>query len=151
MKIAVIGCGAMGSVYAALLGDAGNEVWAIDTWREHVEAIKAKGLRVEGASGDRTVRVNASTNAADAGECELIIVATKASGVAAAAHIRADLGAGGKPGREALATLLAERQVRVVSYADWLKIEAVEVAAATPPAPRRKLVTLTDMMAVLDG
>ena len=86
MKIAVIGCGAMGSVYAALLGDAGNEVWAIDTWREHVEAIKAKGLRVEGASGDRTVRVNASTNAADAGECELIIVATKASGVAAAAQ-----------------------------------------------------------------
>jgi 2-dehydropantoate 2-reductase len=86
MKIAIIGCGAMGSVYAALLGDAGNEVWAIDPWREHVEAIKAKGLRVEGASGDRTVRVNASTNAADAGECELIIVATKASGVAAAAQ-----------------------------------------------------------------
>ncbi|HIO02634.1 MAG TPA: 2-dehydropantoate 2-reductase, partial [Alphaproteobacteria bacterium] len=35
MKIAVIGVGAMGSVYAGLLADAGNEVWAIDVWREH--------------------------------------------------------------------------------------------------------------------
>ena len=86
MKIAIIGCGAMGSVYAALLADAGNEVWAIDTWQDHVDAMASKGLRVEGASGDRTVRLNATTNAADAGECELIIVATKASGVAAAAQ-----------------------------------------------------------------
>ncbi|MBH68980.1 MAG: 2-dehydropantoate 2-reductase [Rhodospirillaceae bacterium] len=86
MKIAIIGCGAMGSVYAALLADAGNEVWAIDTWQEHVDAINTAGLRVEGASGDRTVQLKASINASDAGECELIIVATKASGVAAAAQ-----------------------------------------------------------------
>ena len=85
MKIAIIGCGAMGSVYAALLADSGNEVWAIDTWEEHISAIKSNGLRVEGASGDRTVSMNATTNASDAGECDLIIVATKASGVAAAA------------------------------------------------------------------
>ena len=85
MKIAIIGCGAMGSVYAALLADSGNDVWAIDTWEEHISAIKSNGLRVEGASGDRTVLINATTNARDAGECDLIIVATKASGVAAAA------------------------------------------------------------------
>ena len=85
MKIAIIGCGAMGSVYAALLADSGNDVWAIDTWEEHISAIKSNGLRVEGASGDRTVSMNATTNASDAGECDLIIVATKASGVAAAA------------------------------------------------------------------
>lgn len=85
MKIAIIGCGAMGSVYAALLADAGNEVWAVDTWQDHVDAINAKGLRVEGASGDRTVPLNATTIATEAGVCELIIVATKASGVAAAA------------------------------------------------------------------
>ena len=30
MKIAVVGTGAMGSVYAGLLAEAGNEVWAID-------------------------------------------------------------------------------------------------------------------------
>ena len=45
MKIAVIGAGAMGSVYAGLLASAGHEVWACDTWREHVEAIRKNGLR----------------------------------------------------------------------------------------------------------
>ncbi len=85
MKIAVVGCGAMGSVYAALLADAGHEVWAIDNWKEHVDAMKANGLRLEGASGDRTVRVNATTNAADAGPCDLAILATKAMHVEKAA------------------------------------------------------------------
>ena len=80
-----------------------------------------------------------------------VIASNRPDGVAAAAHIRADLGPGGKPGREALETLLAERNVRVVSYADWQKIDAAEVAAATPPAPRRKLVTLANMLAALDG
>ena len=85
MKVAVVGCGAMGSVYAALLADAGHEVWAIDNWKEHVDAMKANGLRLEGASGDRTVRVNATTNAADAGPCDLAILATKAMHVEKAA------------------------------------------------------------------
>jgi len=86
MKIAVVGCGAMGSVYAGLLASAGHEVWAIDSWREHVDAIRSKGLRVQGASGDRTVKVNATTNAADAGPCDLVIVATKFRDVETAAR-----------------------------------------------------------------
>jgi 2-dehydropantoate 2-reductase len=86
MKIAIIGCGATGSVYAGLLADAGHEVWAIDTWREHVDAMRAKGLRVEGASGDRVVRVHATTKAADAGPCELVIIATKTMHVEQAAN-----------------------------------------------------------------
>lgn len=86
MKIAVVGTGAMGSVYAALLADAGNEVWAVDSWPEHIEAISARGLRVEGASGDRTVPVRAVTDVAAAGACDLYIIATKASGVGAAAR-----------------------------------------------------------------
>ena len=85
MKIAIVGTGAMGSVYAGLFAAAGHEVWAIDTWREHVEAMRAKGLRLEGASGDRTVRVNATSDARDAGVCDLVILATKAMHVAAAA------------------------------------------------------------------
>ena len=85
MKIAVVGAGAMGSVYAGLLASAGNEVWAIDTWREHVDAIRAHGLRVEGASGDRTVQLHATTDASEPGPCDLVIIATKADGVASAA------------------------------------------------------------------
>jgi 2-dehydropantoate 2-reductase len=86
MKIAVVGCGAMGSVYAALLADAGHEVWAIDNWKDHVDAMKANGLRLEGASGDRTVRVHATADPTDAGPCDLVILATKAMHVETAAR-----------------------------------------------------------------
>jgi 2-dehydropantoate 2-reductase len=89
MKIAVVGAGAMGSVYAGLLADAGNEVWAVDTWAEHIAAIRERGLRVEGASGDRTVRLEATTDAAEVGFVDLVVIATKAQHVdvaAASAH-----------------------------------------------------------------
>ena len=86
MKIAIIGVGAMGSVYAALLAGGGHEVWAVDTWDDHVAAIRAKGLRVEGASGDRTVKVHATANAGDVRDADLVIIATKDDGVEAAAR-----------------------------------------------------------------
>jgi 2-dehydropantoate 2-reductase len=87
MKIAIIGVGAMGSVYAALLADKGrHDVIAIDSWAAHVEAINARGLRVEGASGDRTVRLTASADAKGLSGVDLVIIATKDDGVAAAAR-----------------------------------------------------------------
>lgn len=86
MKIAIIGVGAMGSVYAALLTSGGHDVWAVDVWKEHIDAIREKGLRVEGASGDRTVRINATTNPADVRDADLVIIATKHDGVVEAAH-----------------------------------------------------------------
>lgn len=85
MKIAIVGTGAMGSVYAGLFASAGHEVWAIDAWREHVEAMRSKGLRLEGASGDRTVKVHATTDAKEAGPCDLVVLATKAMHVSQAA------------------------------------------------------------------
>lgn len=86
MKIAIIGVGAMGSVYAALLASGGHEVWAVDVWKEHIDAIREKGLRVEGASGDRTVRINATTNPDDVRDADLVIIATKHDGVVDAAQ-----------------------------------------------------------------
>ena len=85
MKIAILGVGAMGSVYAALLAGGGHDVIAVDVWKEHVDAINAKGLRVEGASGDRTVKLKATTNAQDVRDADLVIIATKDDGVDAAA------------------------------------------------------------------
>lgn len=82
MKIAVVGTGAMGSIYAALLAEAGNEVWAIDTWTDHVEAIQRSGLRVEGPLGDNTTTsIHATTDLDEAGHCDLYVIATKAAGV----------------------------------------------------------------------
>jgi len=84
MKIAILGCGAMGSVYAALLADAGHDVWAIDSWQDHIDAMRRNGLRLEGASGSRTVKLNATTNTEEVGQCDLVIIATKAMHVEAA-------------------------------------------------------------------
>ena len=86
MKIMIFGTGAMGSIYAALFKEAGHEVWAVDLWEEHVNTIQETGLRLEGASGNRTVTgIQATTNAVDVGNCDLYIIATKASGVEAGA------------------------------------------------------------------
>jgi 2-dehydropantoate 2-reductase len=86
MRIAIVGAGAMGSIYAGLLASAGHEVWAIDRWAEHVEAIRRHGLRVEGASGDRVAAVNATSDPAEAGVVDLVVVATKSTDVEDAAR-----------------------------------------------------------------
>ncbi|MGM4905325.1 ketopantoate reductase family protein [Tardiphaga sp. 866_E4_N2_1] len=85
-KVAIVGCGAMGSVYAALMVNAGHEVHAVTLWPDHAEAMNTHGLRCEGASGDRTVSIHASTTTDDIGPCDLVIIATKAFDVEAAAN-----------------------------------------------------------------
>ena len=87
MKIAIIGVGAMGAVYAGLLADAGNEVWAVDLRRDYLDAIRKNGLRIEGASGGRIVNnIEVATEVTDIGLCDLVIIATKAYGVESAAR-----------------------------------------------------------------
>lgn len=84
-RIAVVGCGAMGSTYAGLLASAGNEVVAVARSVDHVEAINARGLRVSGASGDRTVAVEARTDVPPEA-VDLVVLATKARDVSEAAR-----------------------------------------------------------------
>ncbi len=72
----------MGSVYASLLGKAGHEVWAIDVWQEHIDAIAASGLTVSGASGSFVVdNLHVGRSPQDAGTCDVWLIATKASEV----------------------------------------------------------------------
>ncbi|MFQ6018652.1 MAG: FAD-dependent oxidoreductase [Kiloniellaceae bacterium] len=79
-----------------------------------------------------------------------VIGTNKADGDLVAEHIRADVPHGGKPGRAALERLLDKCGRRWVSFQDWQRIDAVEVAAAPAGAPRRKLIRIKDMLAVLD-
>ena len=44
---------------------------------------------------------------------------------------------------------MAERGSRIVTYEEWQKIDAHEREKAGPEAPRRKLVTVEDMLGVL--
>ena len=79
-----------------------------------------------------------------------VIGTNKPDGDIAATQIVEDIADGTKPGREALEALLDERLVRHLRYQDWQTIDAAEVAAAKPGAPRRKFVTIDSMLAALD-
>ncbi|AAS06566.1 2-dehydropantoate 2-reductase [Mycobacterium avium subsp. paratuberculosis] len=85
MKIAVIGCGAMGSIYAAKLAAAGEQVLAVDRHRPSVERINRDGLRVTGPGCDQVVPLRASTGAVDE-TMDLVVLAVKAADVEAAAR-----------------------------------------------------------------
>lgn len=85
MKIAVIGCGAMGSIYAARLATAGNDVLAIDRHEPSIERISRDGLRVTGPGYDRVVPLRASTTAPDE-PMDLIVLAVKAADVTVGAR-----------------------------------------------------------------
>jgi 2-dehydropantoate 2-reductase len=94
MRICVVGCGAVGSLFAANLAKLDDvEVWAYDASREHVDAINANGLRLSGA-GDVLGRLRATTDAQELPLCDFGIVATKAMhtepAIAATAHAFAD-------------------------------------------------------------
>jgi 2-dehydropantoate 2-reductase len=78
VRICVVGCGAVGSLFAANLAQLGDvEVWAFDLDRAHVEAINTNGLRLVGA-GEVVGSVRATVDAGELPSCELGIVATKA-------------------------------------------------------------------------
>ena len=85
MKIAVIGCGAMGSIYAARLSAAGNDVLAIDSYQPGIEQIARHGLRVTGPGYDQTVPLRAATTAPPE-TMDLIVLAVKAADVKAGAQ-----------------------------------------------------------------
>ena len=91
MRICVIGCGAVGSLFAAHLANAGEaEIWAYDIWKDHIDAIRKNGLKLSGAA-DFTARLNATSDPNEVPRCDYGIVATKAihtrSAIAQTAHI----------------------------------------------------------------
>jgi 2-dehydropantoate 2-reductase len=86
MKIAVIGAGAMGSLFGAMLAEAGNEVWLYDVWQEHVQAINQAGLSIEREGQTRVVRLKATTEPDQIGRAELTIIFVKSTQTRAAAQ-----------------------------------------------------------------
>ena len=78
MKILIVGCGAVGSLFAAHLAKAEEtEVWAYDVWKEHTDAIRANGLKISGAA-EFTAKLHATSDARELPHCDYGIVATKA-------------------------------------------------------------------------
>jgi len=84
VRVTVVGCGAVGSLFAANLAQLEDvEVWAFDLDGEHVAAINEHGLRLSGA-GEVVGELRATTNADDLPPSDFGIVATKCMHTAAA-------------------------------------------------------------------
>lgn len=86
MKIAVVGAGAMGSLFGAMLAEAGNEVWLYDVWAEHVQTINKNGLAIEREGQTRTLSIKATTDPKQIGQAQLIIIFVKSTHTASAAE-----------------------------------------------------------------
>ena len=91
MRIAIVGAGAMGSLFGGRLAEAGEQVVLIHVRRDHIDAINEFGLRVEADDGDRRVQVRAGLASAFTSPCDLLIVFTKGlhtkQAIASAAHL----------------------------------------------------------------
>jgi 2-dehydropantoate 2-reductase len=90
MKICVYGAGAIGGLIGAHLARVGNDVTLIARGA-HLAAMRAKGLKVSGASGDFTVAPRVTDDPAEGGPQNFVIVALKAHQVATIADRMAPL------------------------------------------------------------
>ncbi len=85
MKIAIVGAGAMGSLFGAMLAETGNEVWLYDIWDAHVTAINRDGLQIEKEDQVRIVQLRATTDPDQIGTADLTIIFVKSTQTRSAA------------------------------------------------------------------
>lgn len=76
MKIAIMGAGAMGSLYGGPLSEK-NEVWLVDVWKQHIDTIKKDGLKIRVGGKDNTYHPNATVSADEAGAADLVVIFVK--------------------------------------------------------------------------
>ena len=88
MKIAIIGPGAMGCLFAGLLMEAGQEdVWLFDKREERAREIAKNGLKIEGIGGARSVSgIKTTTDPTEAAPVDLILIFVKSYDTIAASH-----------------------------------------------------------------
>ena len=79
LKVAVLGAGAMGCLFGGLLAEKGLNVVLIDVWKEHVDAINNKGLKMDGHGGDRFIKIKATTEPVKLNTADIIIIMCKAT------------------------------------------------------------------------
>jgi 2-dehydropantoate 2-reductase len=75
MKIAVVGCGAVGSYYGAMLSRAGQDVYFL--LRSDYEVVRRNGVTIHSPKGDFNARPHAARTPEEIGICDLVIIALK--------------------------------------------------------------------------
>lgn len=91
MRVAVVGAGAMGSIFGARFRQGGLETVLIDVAQPLVDAINANGVTVVRGEEERVERVPATTDAASAGTQDLVVFFVKCYHTASAAELAAPL------------------------------------------------------------
>ncbi len=81
MKIAVIGAGAMGSIFGGLLKEAGEDVTFVDIYKEHMDKVAKDGLSIELPNGEsKTIRgIKTATSTEGLPKMDLIIIFVKST------------------------------------------------------------------------
>lgn len=78
MKVTMMGAGAMGGMIGGRLAAAGNHVWLVDVWKEHVDKMQSEGLTLETSQGTQVLKVNATTRVGEVfekdGYSDLVII-----------------------------------------------------------------------------
>lgn len=87
MRICIIGAGAMGTLYGAMLAKGGAEIVLYDQWAAHIETVRRDGLRLSGITGDFLVEVAATTAPASIGRVDLCISQVNSYATTAAAEV----------------------------------------------------------------
>ncbi len=87
MKVALIGTGAMGCIFGAALARGGAELVCLDRNADVVAALQQHGIRVRGVLGDQTVAVRATTDPAQLGPVDMVLVLADAAASPVAADI----------------------------------------------------------------
>jgi 2-dehydropantoate 2-reductase len=75
MKIAVVGCGAVGSYYGAMLSRAGQDVHFL--LRSDYDVVRRNGVNIHSPKGDFNARPRAARTPEEIGPCDLVLIALK--------------------------------------------------------------------------
>jgi 2-dehydropantoate 2-reductase len=89
MKITVVGAGAMGSLFGALLTESGHDVWLCDIRQDFIDALTHNGLTVESDAQTRVVKLNAAVDPRQIGASDLVLIFVKSIHTEAAARTAA--------------------------------------------------------------
>jgi 2-dehydropantoate 2-reductase len=77
MKVTIVGAGAIGGLAGAYMTRAGHDVLLVDRWAEHVDALNAGGLKIDGVRGNMAIPVRAATPDRLSSSLDMVFVATK--------------------------------------------------------------------------
>jgi 2-dehydropantoate 2-reductase len=85
MKIAIVGPGGIGCLFAGLLSQGGHDVWLVDRHADRAHLLDRRGIWISGVSGEFRSPVRATAQPRDVGPADLVLISVKSYDTAGAA------------------------------------------------------------------